>query len=347
MNDNYQVKSYQLLAPHKKLKRIAKVLVLIFILIGASLAFLPWQQTAFGTGKVVALSPNEREQNISAPVEGRLDQWYVHDGSYVKKGDPIVLLKDNDPNLLQRLNMEKRAVELSLDLYKKAATTAFIDVERQKKLYESGISSRKAFEQANFKYLDYKNKIEKTKIELAKVRVRISRVKRQLVKAPLSGTIIKRMSGMDSVLVKQGDVLAVLVPDTKSRAVTLWLRGNDVPLIKPGQQVRLQFEGWPAIQFSGWPSVAIGSFGGVVQFVDPTDNGRGYFRILIVPGENNKWPGAKFLRQGVRAHGWVMLSQVRLGYELWRQFNGFPPTVESPDKSSEEKDDASIQEKST
>jgi hypothetical protein len=25
--------------------------------------------------------------------------------------------------------------------------------------------------------------------------------------------------------------------------------------------------------------------------------------------------------------GWVLLDTVPLGFELWRQFNGFPPTV--------------------
>jgi hypothetical protein len=29
----------------------------------------------------------------------------------------------------------------------------------------------------------------------------------------------------------------------------------------------------------------------------------------------------------VRANGWVLLDVVSLGYELWRQFNGFPPVV--------------------
>jgi hypothetical protein len=25
--------------------------------------------------------------------------------------------------------------------------------------------------------------------------------------------------------------------------------------------------------------------------------------------------------------GWILLDRVRLGYELWRQFNGFPPRL--------------------
>jgi len=29
----------------------------------------------------------------------------------------------------------------------------------------------------------------------------------------------------------------------------------------------------------------------------------------------------------VRARGFVLLDRVSMGYELWRQANGFPPTV--------------------
>jgi len=96
----------------------------------------------------------------------------------------------------------------------------------------------------------------------------------------------------------------------------------------PGNLVRLQFEGWPALQFSGWPSIAVGTFGGRVLLVDPTDNGKGKFRVLVEsdPGDD-PWPSRRFLRQGVRANGWVLLNIVPIGYELWRQFNGFPPVI--------------------
>ena len=47
---------------------------------------------------------------------------------------------------------------------------------------------------------------------------------------------------------------------------------------------------------------------------------------VILPDPNDlPWPGERFIRQGVRANGWVLLNRVRLGYELWRIFNGFPP----------------------
>ena len=59
--------------------------------------------------------------------------------------------------------------------------------------------------------------------------------------------------------------------------------------------------------------------------IDATDDGSGKFRTLVKPDGDSEWPSGRFLRQGVRANGWVMLSQVPLGYELWRQLNGFPP----------------------
>jgi hypothetical protein len=44
------------------------------------------------------------------------------------------------------------------------------------------------------------------------------------------------------------------------------------------------------------------------------------------------------LRQGARAQGWVLLNRVSVGYELWRQFNGFPPTLPVEGKTSSTKD---------
>lgn len=175
---------------------------------------------------------------------------------------------------------------------------------------------------------------------LAKARSDRSRQRPQVV-APRDGTILRLLANPDGQQVKAGDPLAIIVPETSSRAVELYVSGNDAPLIFPGEKVRLQFEGWPAVQFTGWPSVARGTFGGSVQLVDSTDNGMGQFRVLILPDPElerdpeTRWPKGVQLRQGVRANGWVLLRQVTLGFELWRQLNGFPPTV---DRRSAEKE---------
>ncbi len=160
----------------------------------------------------------------------------------------------------------------------------------------------------------------------------------QEVLAPRDGYIMNLTVFDTSSIVKPGDQLCRIVPKTEKPAVQIWVAGNDVPLITTGRKVRLQFEGWPAVQFSGWPSVAVGTFGGEVALIDPTDNGEGKFRVVILPDDNDiAWPDYPYLRQGVRANGWVMLDQVHLGYEVWRRMNGFPPSLRPKKDGSDPK----------
>ncbi len=164
--------------------------------------------------------------------------------------------------------------------------------------------------------------------ELARIDVRLARQETMTVRAPAPGTVLRLSGGVGGEMVKAGDSLLVFVPDTDHRAVELWVDGVDIPLIAEGRKVRIQFEGWPAVQFTGWPSVAVGTFGGIVTLIDATDDGQGKFRIVVTPDpRDERWPSGRYLRQGVRANGWVLLGQVTLGYELWRRFNGFPPVV--------------------
>ncbi len=179
------------------------------------------------------------------------------------------------------------------------------------------------------RYESSKAELAKERIELNRLDSLLARQSTQRIYAPRAGTLLRLLAQQGAEFVKVGDPLAVLVPDTDAIAVELRVAGRDAPLISQGRHVRLQFEGWPAIQFAGWPSVAVGTFGGTVAFVDAADDGLGAFRIVVVPDEGEPWPEGRFLRQGVRANGWILLDEVRLGFELWRQFNGFPPSVET------------------
>src|SRR5688500_6993207 len=46
-----------------------------------SLLLVPWQQSARGSGKVMARPPVDREQSIDAPISGRVLNWFVMEGS--------------------------------------------------------------------------------------------------------------------------------------------------------------------------------------------------------------------------------------------------------------------------
>lgn len=170
--------------------------------------------------------------------------------------------------------------------------------------------------------------LAKAEKDLLDAQTEVARQGTRIITAPFDGFVVRINPNQGTAVLKEGDAICTIVPETSDRVVQLWLDGNDAPLVEPGRHVRLQFEGWPAIQFGGWPSVAVGTFGGEVLSVDATDNGAGKFRVLIGPDpQSEPWPEERFLRQGVRANGWVLLNRVPLWYEIWRQLNGFPPVV--------------------
>lgn len=294
---------------------------------GGLALFLPWMQSVRGSGRVMALSPEERRQELSAPLEGRIKKWLVHEGQAVKKGELIVELADNDPEIIDRLNKERFALEKKFESIEMARKTALINVKRQRGLYDEGLSSRRQFEMAQMDLAKLESDEASALADLSRVDVRLARQEQQSIIAPVDGIIVRilKTSSGGVEYVKAGEPLAVLVPQTKSRAVEIWVSGNDMPWIYKNHRVALNFEGWPAVFFSGMPYVSVGTFFGKVATIDALDDGRGSFRVVVVPEKESEWPPAENLRQGVRVSAWVLLGDVPLGYEIWREFNGFPP----------------------
>ncbi len=416
--------------------RILARLLLLLIGLGAVLLVVtPWQQNIPGSGRVLAYNPEERPQNVQAPIDGRILQWYVVEGTPVKKGDPLVDLTDNDPLIMQRLAEERESLvrsvteterrlrtiedrvgglrdtrdtgvqaaglrvrmarervasaEQALAAARAAKLTADLNLERQRALAAKGLTSTRLVELAELEAAqrvadvdravatlnaarheessldqerlrtdaDADTKIDeawaahasassdlaKARADLTRLDVRAARQATQKVAAPVDGTVWRVVARQNGEFLKAGATLVVIVPTTTRTVVELFLDGNDVPMVSEGRNVRLQFEGWPALQFSGWPSVAVGTFGGRVLLVDATDDGKGKFRVLVEPDPADEpWPSAQYLRQGVRANGWVLLDVVSLGYELWRQFNGFPPVVALDDGAGDKGGDSAV-----
>ena len=157
--------------------------------------------------------------------------------------------------------------------------------------------------------------------------------------APQDGYVVRALQAGLGETIKEGEAVVTIMPSESDIAVEMYVRAMDVPLLSQGREVRIEFDGWPALQFSGWPSASVGTFGGRVQVIDYVNSKGGEFRILVTPDEKDEpWP--KQLRQGSGIKGWVMLDDVPVWYELWRQLNGFPPSLyEEPleEKMSEDK----------
>lgn len=308
---------------------------MVFVILFAALT--PWVQTAPGSGTVIALDPRDRQTNISAMVPGRLVEWFVTDGDLVKAGDPVARVVDIDPQLLVRLEAEKRQKIAENDAVRAAMATAQLDVRRTGQLFQEGLAARRDFEQAQIKVSDYRAKLAAGEAEINKIDINIQRQSLQLVTAPRAGRIMRVSSIDTSTMVNSGDVLATFVPEQTERVVELYVDGRDVPLIRPGRRVRLEFEGWPAIQFSGWPSVAQGLFDGQVKATDISPSANGLYRILVVESpDRTPWPREPQVRLGSAVRGWVLMDTVKVWFEWWRLLNDFPLQF-TPGSAADEK----------
>lgn len=234
--------------------------------------------------------------------------------------------------------------------------------ERNKKLFEAGNIPLTKFQDIEYKYqgaeadfinaeieidrvqAEYLDKINKaeselnntlaeqfdTLAELAKLRNELVnmeiRSSQYFILAPQNGYVVKATQAGIGETIKEGEPVCTIMPQSDDVAVEMHVKAMDVPLISKGRKVRIEFDGFPALQFSGWPSISVGSFGGIVEVIDYVNSKPGEFRILVIPDkEDDSWP--KQIRNGSGIHGWVMLDSVSVWYEIWRQLNGFPPSL--------------------
>ena len=402
------------LAGSAKFTRIfSRLLVVAFIAFVIGILWLPWRQFVSGAGRVIAFNPLDRRINIEAQVAGRVKHLHVTEGQRVKKGELIVEIQDNDPNLINNLKAQREAIESRRDFAlgrvesltaqitqqelakaqaidgaeqrvaaaKIGAETSQLNYNRTKDLFEKKLESQRNLELATLSRdstiaelrsaeaalkrtsNDFDATIASTHAskgtalsevataerDLSVIDVQINQNLRQVVESPRDGIVLS-VEATDGTYLRPGSLICVVIPETDSRFVEIMVDGNDMPLVhprkddQPGSPVRLAFEGWPAVQMIGWPQLAIGTFGGEVVFVDATDDGTGKFRVVVGPSNDSVdrgdgqglvtvgWPDKdRWLRQGARANGWIMLNEVPLWFELWRQINGFPPVVNDQD----------------
>lgn len=303
------------------------VLIIVTLITIASLAMwlTPWIQTAYGQGEVASLNPLERPQAISVLVPGQISQWHVMEGAEVKAGDPIVTLTDIDRQRLERLKGQLAATQAMLAADQSAVTNAQSNLKRQQALLKEGVVSAKTVEAAQIKLQSLMAKAAKSSAEVDSARMALSRQSTLTKYAPADGVVTQLLAGGQATYVSAGQPIAKFIPTDFKRAVRIAVSGLDAPLVFPGAKARLQFEGWPAFQFSGWPGTSVGTFAGKVAYVEPLANGNGQFSVWIVPEDDASWPDSRAVRLGSRAKAWVLLEEVALGYELWRQLNNFPP----------------------
>lgn len=171
--------------------------------------------------------------------------------------------------------------------------------------------------------------------EADKLRIQASNYEKRsgfyYITAPQESYITKVITPGIGETIKEGTGIVSIMPANYELAVELYVDPMDFPLVnvdttqdKRKPNVRFIFDGWPAFIFSGWPGQSFGTYEGEIFAIDNEISSNGKYRILIVQKPGTKeWP--RELRVGSGAQGIVLLNNVPLWYEIWRQLNGFPP----------------------
>ena len=274
----------------------------------------------------------------------------------------------NDETDLVAINNELSVYKRQIDAGKimlDSGAISMIDFEKRKVNYQNGIAKKITAEnklsqskqelinlsiEQNIAVMDYNDKILKadgdrfgslssaasTEADISKLENTYSsydiRNKLYYVTASQSGQITKaKKSGIGEIL-KEGEMIAEIVPDKIDYAVEMFVEPMDLLLVNKGQKVRFVFDGIPAIVFSGWPQGSFGTFGGIISAAETNVSVNGKFRVLVIEDTTEeKWP--KNLRMGSGARGIALLKDVPIYYELWRHINGFPPDFYKPELS--------------
>ena len=225
-------------------------------------------------------------------------------------------------NLKAQESTAKRvSIENKLLTSRNELINARIEINSLDAEYTTKISKAESELNSALSYLyETEGEISKMNNEYANVAIRSGYY---FILAPQDGFVVQaKISGVGETI-KEGEAICTIMPSNSNRAVELYVKPMDIPLLDKGRKVRLQFDGWPALVFSGWPNYTFGTFGGTVAVIDNIDT-KGNYRILVIPDPDDEpWPVQ--LRVGSGAYGWIMLKDVPIWYELWRQFNGFPP----------------------
>jgi multidrug resistance efflux pump len=330
-------------------------------------------------GDTIAILSEVKEKYFDPKMLQRLREIIqAKESSLNSKKEKSISLKKQIKALEDALESKLEQAKAKLEAEKVRFANAKNQFERSEKLYEAGNIPLTKFQDTYYKFqgsqadlksaeieierlpAEFKDKINKaesdwnntlseqfeTDGEVTKLRNELTnmeiRGEQYFILAPQNGYVIKASQGGIGETIKEGDPLCTILPSSNDVAVEMYVTAMDVPLISRGRKVRIEFDGFPALQFSGWPSVSVGSFGGIVEVIDYASAKAGQFRILVVPDKaDEKWP--KQIRVGSGTKGWVMLNDVPIWWELWRQLNGFPvslyqePELDQPIKKSDTK----------
>jgi adhesin transport system membrane fusion protein len=166
---------------NKEYYKFLNKFLLVFAILVFILMFLPWTQNISGQGLVTTLTPEQRPQTIQSQIPGRIEEWFVREGNYVKKGDTILRISEVkseyfDDRLIERTNEQINAKSASVKAYqgKVAALIRQIAALKQERTLKTA--------QTKNKLLQSKLKVKSDSIEFEAAKTNLKIAEKQFTR---------------------------------------------------------------------------------------------------------------------------------------------------------------------
>ncbi len=192
---------------YKQLNRFLLVFSGIIII----MLFLPWTQNIAGRGQVTTLLPSQRPQTIQSPIPGKIEEWYVQEGDFVKKGDTIIRISEIksdyfDANLVERTQSQLQAKAQSVNAYKEKVNAL------QRQIVALNKEQKLKLEQAQNKLAQAKLKVVSDSIDLEAAKTNATIFERQYNRTvTLQEEGIKSVKDVENMRLKYQEAQAKLI----------------------------------------------------------------------------------------------------------------------------------------
>jgi membrane fusion protein (multidrug efflux system) len=278
-----------------------KIMVVIILLIGLLTGFyihyaMQYESTddAYVEAHMVQVSPK---------VAGQLVKVFVEDNQRVKEGDIVAIVDQDDYKIrlaqadaeYQKELLSQKVATANLKAMQTEKQVATADLERYKKLYETGAVSKQVLENAQARYdgvmakktnadeamFSQSNATTVADSNLKMLKARRDKAELDLkntkVLAPQSGSVTNKRAEQGGY-VGVGSPLFALVPDE------VWIvanfKENQVGKMKPGQPVEIKIDTYPNKVFKGKID-SIQSASGAKSSLFPPENAVGSFVKIV------------------------------------------------------------------
>ncbi|SNZ12986.1 efflux RND transporter periplasmic adaptor subunit [Hydrogenobacter hydrogenophilus] len=187
-----------------------------------------------------------RDVILRPEVSGRVLELLVDEGSFVKKGQPLLRIDPTDyQNALNQIKANLMQAKANYENQKAI-------YERRKFLYEQNLIAREEFENASTQLKVYQDQISAIEAQLRNAQTQLYRT---VLRAPFSGYIAQKFINVGDYITPQSQAFRIVTLDPIK--VVFQVPQEIISSVKMGSEVYLDVEG-------------IGSYKGKVIFLSPS-----------------------------------------------------------------------------